>query len=519
MLLLSLSGDLFHYITHWLTDVEYVAWIQTCTTIGNSFKSHQYSSKVDWCGLNDLLNVPDHIVKCKAQLYDKNLFQLHQMNLSQWQNIQHLSLKVYNHPITQWPSQLKSLTLDTWVQQPLDLLPNTLVRLVINYNYKSDFAESLDYLPLSLTYFKLVHYHTSYCCVVSLDHLPPQLHTLCLKIKYNQPLDHLPSSLQVLQLEGSFNQPLDYLPGNLKILEIPLGFDQPLDYLPTSLTQLILNNNYFRKMDHLPKGLQTLKLSTYHGHLDYLPSSLMHFENSVYFDHHSNRQLNHLPLNLQTLNINDMSSCESLPIHLHQLWLNYPKQSCLSTCHTLLHLKILRCNLEDIHPPIIWPPQLTHLIIENNSRDFDLGILPDTLQYLTLDNLNDSTCSRWPNSLKYLDIRGHITTSKIPHNQIETISSQRWHKTLNQSQFPYLKCLMIDSVKNDDSFAWSKFDTADGLHDYEFSVHTRHRLGLPLIWPLKLFHLSSFHVHVSIVNPWSYPLSKTDYTHVDFSKG
>jgi len=143
-------------------------------------------------------------------------------------------------------------------------------------------------------------------------------------------------------------------------------------------------------------------------------------------------------------------------------------------------LRKLECRFKYVSQTPIWPPNLTHLIVRNSFREFDLGILPQTLKYLTIDVLYPSTCKHWPDSLKHLCILGDIRTSIVPRNQIETIFAGDWHKVLNTHQFPYLKRLDLQCTM----FSW------EDLGDYDFRLRrTLVDFQLPNIWPLKLFYL------------------------------
>jgi hypothetical protein len=309
-----------------------------------------------------------------------------------------------------------------------------------------------------------------------------------------------------------FDQRLDHLPDGLQVLIIGGSYDQSLDYLPDSLKLLSINYRYSHKLDHLPEGLETLRLNNYDGTLDHLPSSLLHLDNSVFWFTQAPRRFNHLPFNLQTLKVDHLCICEGLPLDLDQYWNMFSQSCCLSFYSTLINLKKLRISLPNNCQNIVWPPHLTHLFIDDHPLDFDLGILPETLEYLTISNLNDSTCSRWPNSLRYICVK-QINASKIPKNRIETILSHGWHNLLNQSQFPDLKRLTVrtsKSLKTMNCSFWHDFDASADLHDYDFSLESISGLEIPKIWPLKLFNFCDYLLKVSIITPWSEQLPRTD---------
>jgi hypothetical protein len=291
MLLLALPGDLFHYITDWLSDVDYMAWIQSCTTIYQSLQSRKYHSKTSWHN-NEFTQTPWYVVhskRCLNQMAKKT-------NFTQWQSIQHLSLCVTNE-ITVWPSQLRTLSLDTTATQRLDQFPHGLTCFTLYSGI--DLYETLDHLPSSLTHLKL--HPQSSSCWASLDHLPEKLQTLSLHMEYHQYLDYLPTSLTEL---------------NISCQE----FDRRLDYLPTSLKSLSLKTNLWSQpLDHLPEGLLSLQLYGYHHPLEYLPSSLLNFNNSNLWIVNVSCTWVDPPPRLQKLTTNILSATCILPPTLEQL--------------------------------------------------------------------------------------------------------------------------------------------------------------------------------------------------------
>jgi hypothetical protein len=409
--------------------------------------------------------------------------------------------------ITEWPSQLKTLHLNSVSNIYLDYLPNTLTDLKLHFDPESHVRRYLDHLPSSLT--RLEYEHTGVGHEISLDHLPAQLHTLIINVPYNKPLDHLPSSLQVLKISSRSHQSVDHLPINLKVLEMSNKFNQPMDHLPVTLTELkllsedfcqsldylpislrvlIIDNRFFsRSLDHLPEGLQLLNLNYYRNNLDYLPSTLLHLINMSDCYQYCGRSYRLISCSrLQTLAIDSLVSTANLPPNLYQLQLKYgflPRS--LSAC-TWQNLRKLDCDLTNVSQTPVWPPGLTHLIIRNNNSHIDLGILPETLQYLTIDELNTFGCTRWPDSLHYLNIEKRISATSVPQNHIQTLSSWGWHKVLNRVEFPYLKRI---TIVNDIEFNWDLFHSTTRLNQFDCFLCNVYP-HIPPIWPLRLFYLS-----------------------------
>lgn len=314
-----------------------------------------------------------------------------------------------------------------------------------------------------------------------------------------------------MNIGPGFNQPLDYLPTTLTRLSIQTN--QYLDYLPASLVNLtILIHNFSRPLDFLPEGLQTLCLFAFEGNLDYLPSTLLELD-MVHYGMDLSHQFDHLPAGLQSLKIhgfNNLHNLLYLPPHLHQLWILFADLPGPLFHDALMNLKKLHCSLKNITQPITWPLRLTHLSITDQHPDFGLGVLPETLEYLMVDNLDNSLGTRWPNSLKYLCIRENIIASTIPLNKIEYIFSYQWHKVLNQVNFPHLKQLTIQHVVS--GFSWDDFE-ATQCHDYDFCIHNGHIClpSIPSVWPLKLFYLSVDRVHITVDAPWKEPSFFNDF--------
>jgi hypothetical protein len=491
MNILKLSEDLLHFITHWLSDAEYFSWLQSCTLINRSLKCRKYVTKGPYFG-----PIYDHGACILGQIQFRGSSWAKHIKSHQWQGIRILTLMDLKHEIQEWPSRLVKLTIQCNCHQPWDHLPDTLTDLTIQStdSFTEFPASSLDHLPVGLTHLHLLNNHEN--LDICLDYLPEHLQTLEIKAFYQRPLDYLPEHLQVLQLYHIFNYPLDYLPDTLKELSVESSnYSHPLDYLPTSLKRLKLKTHAFmHHLDYLPEGLEHLILSIPTIDLDYLPSTLRVLDCD--FMRLIHQIFHHLPVNLQYLSINGTRNLPVLPTHLHQLfWVR--RKSHLALANIATELKELCCNASLFTERIEWPAKLTHLWITNNQPD--LGNLPETLQYLTLDSLYSSNDPCWPKSLRYLFIHKHMDADSVPKNHIEEIRAFHWNKGFNRYYFPHLKRVYI--FNSSYSFSWREYDSTCEWYKYELYLKAQCHVSIPHIWPLKLYRLDVIGFRVQIDAP------------------
>jgi hypothetical protein len=534
MSLLQLPGDLLHYITNWLYDVEYASWMQTCTLIHASQHHLQYHSKSLW-GLepeNRHLLPPRNVIMSRRYL--------------EWTaNHQQVLTSHGLDGLDGWPRGLKSLCIHTSVVLPLDELPNTLTKLDLTLKDAAN-RQPLDHLPLNL--------HT--LCIKgsceytqSLDCLPDSLHTLILEAKMCQPLDHLPLNLHTLCIKRSreYTHSLDYLPDSLHALILETQMSHCLDYLPASLKELKLYGEYKQPLDHLPNQLRFLELSDIHKQsLDHLPCNLKHLG---LYSHHTEINLDHLPKSLYALTL------QTGPVNLHHLPEN------LGILHLLQwyrcdHLQYLPVGLKIIHlfidrdalyfpclppflqeldlgwgyptqkgfhnlpatlkkltfsvsgsciGPITWPSTLEDLTVYNHDvfREFDLINLPPNLQYLYLQKLNEAICRHdWPKTLHWLSVC-EINTTFIPRNHVQIVKVPEFHPLLNRSNFPDLKVVHVDETQNNGRSCLPPPFDIEGHVDYDLFFDSVNEYSYPRIWPLRLFLFGSRHIWVEVNTPWS----------------
>lgn len=213
------------------------------------------------------------------------------------------------------PSQLTHLTIDNSYNDPIDILPNSLIYLKLGDKFNQ-------YLTF-----------------------PPNLKTLILGNSYNKVLSELPELIH-LQL-GRHDQPLPKLP-KLKFIKFGCNFDQSIKELPSSLTHIIFGYRFKQPLLNLPPNLLELDVGYNYNHpLPILPDSLKilkigkHYTHDIIFPYQLRKlvymsdkkiDMKLLPVNLKYLclskryihpfNINDVPNLKYLQIGLDKIKLD-----------------------------------------------------------------------------------------------------------------------------------------------------------------------------------------------------
>lgn len=156
------------------------------------------------------------------------------------------------NPIGDLPESLTELTVRNY-DHPVDNLPKSLRRLVLGWS----FNQMIDNLPASLTYLELGREFNK-----PIDRLPTSLQTLSLGDAFNQSLDSIPASVTTLLIGVKqqdydwpvFNQNIDKLPNTVRELALPVKYDCEINHLPDSLEKLVISESYVGKIETLIKG-------------------------------------------------------------------------------------------------------------------------------------------------------------------------------------------------------------------------------------------------------------------------
>jgi hypothetical protein len=465
--MLTLYENLWSKISSFLTDVDFMAYHRVHRQLNQCFQSHQYEwkQKFYWSRHNYNTHPSRSCVKI-TRIYTQG-------NLPNITGV----FRHWKHEITPhsaWPvlpETLHSLEIIINDDMPPEAkFPAQLQVLIIHAENGIDyFPTSMRGLPASLHTLKL----RDFCVTSPLNFLPAGLQVL--DIDTNQSLNGLPPDLKSLCVKGKLHQEFNQLPKTLKTLHIEGEYQHSLALLPPGLLELLIDDDEFNQpLTHLPLGLHTLKLwcNALVQDLDHLPPHLLTLLlNSTWF----NNSVNNLPSRLHTLCIGSSrfnQPLDHLPPQLHTLKLfcdqfNQPV-GCLPA--RLNWLCIDGCAFNQ--PLTQLPPQLETLYISTNNYNLDLLNLPHTVSSLFL------FCQTHQGSLQTQFAQGdNIRNLHLSYNLIETI------KSLPQN---VVKLIINDKFHTCSNFLPSLRNPPPSLRYLYWIKHPSMNLS---DWPPSLTHL------------------------------
>ncbi len=179
-------------------------------------------------------------------------------------------------------------------------------------NSISKYPSNLTYLHIKLNSINIENFN-------NFNNLPPTLKILVIngcKNKFNNSLNNLPESLEYLKIIDYYDN-LDNLPKFLKKLCI-INNKSKLDNLPDSLETLeIINKSTrsYKKPYSRPCNDRISRKKHYNIKLDNLPQNLLNFS---FYHHKYPYELVNLPDSIQTLYINDISITK-IPLNIQNI--------------------------------------------------------------------------------------------------------------------------------------------------------------------------------------------------------
>jgi hypothetical protein len=474
---------------------------------------------------DNLIRIPT----CQSQYYAWNTLPdaLHSLDLS-----------IYNPAnfpnLDYLPMGLKRLTINSEFNGRLDYLPIGLSYLRVNSAYQY----SLDYLPESLLELEICGKFDH-----NLHHLPHQLQILTVNLMgHEQDFDHLPASLQTLNIINQLvSSRMDHLPEGLKKLQIS-GVGPPnLDWLPDHLQQLKLHVDVLPALDFLPDHLHLLQIHDFGQSMpamDHLPPCLSELiilkdsrppqfyvlpfmdgtieycTSSGYCGNSLNDMpprdvlyIDHLPLGLTSLTVQNVKSWDHLPSGLKKLSLKTIDATHSSLDYLPAQLQEFRAH--NLYRPIDHLPQGLQLLDATIKVHIQVQHLPVGLKQLHIKLVDKPTRINLPSRLEsatldtisqlHLDYGHTSTLHNIIHVRppllIQELQISKWHSWVNPVDLPYLKRVKLQNMPID----WGKIATC--LHHVHKINVTGYISYSGLKWPLYLDEFDSYKARVRIILP------------------
>ena len=347
---------------------------------------------------------------------------------------------IFNYPVNNLPTGLKTIIFGNKFNQPVDNLPAGLEQIV----FGECFSHPVYNLPLSIKKITFADYSISSAVECNLNNLPFSLEYLELGNGFNTQINNYPPNLKFIKFGHDFSQPIDNLPQSIKEIRFNCNnyyqdhcldtecynniyyldttyynnyyycgttkFNQIINCLPESLEKIIFfsefnspiksyNKNlkiiefgkyYNQSIENLPDGLEILLLGDkFTQPINNLPNSLVHLTIR------SKTNIINLPNNLKSLFVNtsiehlDLSKIKQLKLYDRNLISNSKLQN-MSSLEELFFDKFIQINYMDVQPyynEIIknLPPIIKKIIIGSY---IDISIICENNdQLINLDSL------------------------------------------------------------------------------------------------------------------------------------